>query len=252
MKEFLLLFLTVWGINSISLAQGQKILTLYEGRTITTLDAGSAFEIHLWKSDRPKVTLDIPVRWEDKLDYSLSEDGILMLRLKDGVRTKKGEKFVAEIYCPSLERIHLSGACKLNSESDFENEKMVLSISGASQVTMAGLLKTRDLDIEQRGAAKLLLNAEAVNTEIRVSSASALDLKGKSQVAGIVVSGASRVNMGEFAIQKMSLQLTGASRLNATVEEELTGNISGASKMTYNGNPKTDIQVTGAASFRKN
>ncbi|MEP7214270.1 MAG: head GIN domain-containing protein [Acidobacteriota bacterium] len=104
--------------------------------------------------------------------------------------------------------------------------------TGASKVTVADL-KNESIDLDTSGASKISLAGETMKLTIGVSGASKIDAENlKAESANVDASGASHV------------------AVNAT--ETLRSEASGASRITYTGNPKNvQKDVSGASSINQ-
>ncbi len=108
-----------------------------------------------------------------------------------------------------------------------------LDISGASEATVNNV-KTESLKLESSGASRIEVSGEARNIEVEVSGASKLDAESlKSERAKVAASGASKASI--------------------FVSEAIDVNASGASRITYSGNPKSvNKDASGASSISAN
>lgn len=107
-----------------------------------------------------------------------------------------------------------------------------INASGASKLSASGLKNS--LDIDASGASKLKIDGDVIEVKIDVSGASNVDADAlKSRVASVDASGASNV------------------RLNVT--ERLSSHASGASRISYSGNPgSVEKDVSGASKITQN
>lgn len=93
-----------------------------------------------------------------------------------------------------------------------------LELSGAVRATVAGV--------------------KSENLKISASGASRLDISGETQKLDVDLSGASRVEAAKLNSQRAAIDVSGASRANVFVTESLNAEASGASRVSYAGNPK--------------
>ncbi|HKS28813.1 MAG TPA: head GIN domain-containing protein [Pyrinomonadaceae bacterium] len=107
-----------------------------------------------------------------------------------------------------------------------------VSSSGASQITIDGV-KNEQLAIETSGASKINAAGETKSLEIESS-------------------GASKVNVRDLKAARVKVTLSGAGQANIYASEEVNAEVSGASSVTYYGEPKVvNKQVSGASSINK-
>ncbi len=131
----------------------------------------------------------------------------------------------------------------------------VLHIESSRRVSSRSGLKVRisapDIEsIEASGVSKVVLTG-IKNNEIRVdtSGASKVSIGGETARAVIDVSGASAVNAESLKAEAAAVNASGASRVSVFATAELRSDASGASKITYAGNPKTiETSSSGAGS----
>ena len=106
-----------------------------------------------------------------------------------------------------------------------------LQVSGVSKVSVVNL-KNETLKVDASGASKIKVDGETKNLEVELSGASKLDAENlKSENADIDGSGASNAAVN--------------------VSGDLKADLSGASKVTYTGNPKNLEKSTSGASSVK-
>jgi hypothetical protein len=107
-----------------------------------------------------------------------------------------------------------------------------LSSSGASKITLEGV-KNEQLVIETSGASRI-------------------DAAGETKSLEIESSGASKVDVQELRASRVKVSLSGAGRANIYATEELNADVSGASQVTYYGEPKVvNKSISGAGSINK-
>lgn len=110
------------------------------------------------------------------------------------------------------------------SAPDIEN----LQISGASKISLANL-KNDSLRVDSSGASKIKVDGETKNLVVEMS-------------------GASRLDAENLKTENASVDASGASNANIFVSGDLKADLSGASHVTYSGNPKNLEKKTSGAS----
>lgn len=106
-----------------------------------------------------------------------------------------------------------------------------LDVSGVSKVSLTNL-KNDSLKVEASGASKIKVDGETRNLEAELS-------------------GASRLDAENFKAENVSVDGSGASNASINVSGDLKADLSGASKVTYTGNPKNlEKSTSGASSVR--
>ena len=87
--------------------------------------------------------------------------------------------------------------------------------------------------------------------DINLSSASTLEIEGKSKKIYAELSGASILNAFSTDVEEASLDLSGASNERVNVAQQLKVRASGASKVRYRGNAKVDSDLSGSRRVEK-
>jgi hypothetical protein len=126
-----------------------------------------------------------------------------------------------------------------------------LALSGASQVTITGFESAGPLDVDVSGASELRGDIEAGRARLRVSGSSQLRLKGSAEDMTVDGSGASRIDLSDFAVGDAEITLSGASTGRVRASGRLDAKASGASRLTYAGGPALgNIETSGGASVK--
>ncbi|MEE4176535.1 MAG: head GIN domain-containing protein [Bacteroides sp.] len=123
-----------------------------------------------------------------------------------------------------------------------------ISCSGAAEVEGTGLLSQESLQIKCSGAGNVNLQVESSYLEVDGSGASDIRLEGTTRSLQATVSGAS--DMKSFGLECLMAEvgLSGASDLQITVSENVTGKASGASSLNVRGGASVDVRTSGASS----
>ncbi|HEY8563330.1 MAG TPA: head GIN domain-containing protein [Pyrinomonadaceae bacterium] len=106
-----------------------------------------------------------------------------------------------------------------------------LRVSGASKLSLTNL-KNDSLRIEASGASKLIVDGVTKNLEIELS-------------------GASKIEAESLKAENVNVDASGASSASVNVAADLKADLSGASNVTYTGNPRNlEKSTSGASSVR--
>ncbi len=176
------------------------------------------------------------VRLQQSADYQLSlrsnslsdvstevRDGVLYVEVSNNRYTKAK----MTISAPSLSALYTAGACKIDCDSPFATDSLLLDLSGAAQADLN--LQVKRLTVDSKGASEL-------------------DLSGQAETADIRLSGAGEIDAENFVVQDMHINCAGASKAELNVQRNLWAQAAGASKITYEGNPaiKQSMAVGGS------
>lgn len=128
-------------------------------------------------------------------------------------------------------------------------ELQSIEIAGASSFSSDGDIKAEKLDIEVSGASHLNANIDCQSLEVSVSGASSAEIGGKAVNAKIDVSGASKLSSNDEYLNTdyADVDISGASKAEIICNKNITGEASGASKLSFGGAAKADVSTSGAS-----
>jgi len=127
-----------------------------------------------------------------------------------------------------------------------------ISASGAVDVVLVDILKGDDLELEFTGASDLVGKIECNTMNLTCTGASDIEMNGKSVSLNARLTGASNLKAAAFSVKQAELSATGASNIKIGVTEHIKANATGASNITYYGDPKhLENRATGASSVKK-
>ena len=123
-------------------------------------------------------------------------------------------------------------------------------LSGASRVSITGFKSTNNLSAELSGASRLQGDLDAGDAIFEVSGASRVALSGSAEKMRIDASGASQLDLEEFAVADADVKASGASTITVNPSGTLDVDASGASRVYYLGSPAMGkIDTSGASSI---
>ncbi len=127
-----------------------------------------------------------------------------------------------------------------------------IELSGATQGDVTGFESDRPLEIEVSGASRLRGDITAGETRMNVSGASTVEIDGSASDLDVEASGASSVRLDDFATGDARVEASGASNITVNAKDRVTGSASGASTVSYIGEPETvRVDSSGASNVRQ-
>lgn len=198
------------------------------GPGVEQVQIGSAFETTiLIGTGRPSGSVTIDDNLVDHLVVEVDEES-LRVELDGGVR---GATLRLEVTLPALTH---------------------LGAGGASQVEVAGMLQG-DATVEVSGASTAQIGSVDVGSlGLDVSGASRLIASGAAGEVTADVSGASEIDLSGVEAVEVTVEASGASTVHVTVEDVLDAVASGASTVTYRGEPdRVLVDSSGASSVER-
>lgn len=204
-----------------------------EKRTVSTfsqLDIGSAIEVSLVQGDSTSVRVEIDSNLQPYIEVYL-KGSELHVEQKNNSSISPTHRAKVYVTVPSLERIEVSGACKLTSEGT---------------ITSAG-----KLDIAISGASEADMNINAAGLSLNMDGASVANLKGDVKDLDVDASGSCDLKAFGLTAANVDIKLEGASSVQVYPTAKLIANANGASKVFYKGNVAPAYTLNGASSISK-
>lgn len=211
------------------------------------IEIANAFQFEVMQSAGFSVKISADDNLFDYLDVR-NDGGTLHIGLKPG-NSYFNTTQKAAITLPSVVSLNVSGASKgkisgFNSTGDME-----LELSGASELN-ADNFSAGKTTCTITGASTLSGNMKTADISAEISGASTLDLKGSGGNAAVNASGASHARLSGFPVTGATVNLSGASDAAINTNGDLNADLSGASRLTYTGNPRLGrIEPSGASSI---
>jgi hypothetical protein len=190
------------------------------------LEVSSGFRVQITPGEQDDLTLRVSENLADRVRAGVDGD-TLVIGLEPGLNI--GEATLeADVTASALREVEASGAANVSFLGPVEVDEFTAGLSGASRL---------DADVE------------VGRLQVTVSGASHVELRGTAEEADIEASGASEIALPDLTAAVMDIGLSGASSGDVRVDEELAFDLSGASDLTYAGDPEiTSQQVSGASS----
>ena len=261
-----LLILVVAGLTTM-VGVGQK----KETRPVsdfTGIDASGVFNITVTRGSAESLIIEAD---DDLMPYVRSEirNGVLHLFVDKRDRQKKIKTLKAFIVMKNLDRLSLSGTCKLTANDLFTSDTFKGSCSGVANMTVN--INTGQLDIDAGGVSKIQLKAnvngnakldvsgtskiqaELKANQVKISSSgvSSVDLSGSATDIKIDASGTSKADAENFTVRTATVESSGTSKITVNVAETLKVNSSGASSVGYKGSPIIEARTGGTSKVKK-
>lgn len=231
------------GLNGI-VGVGEIVTKQYDFKDFTAVEVSNAIDVRISAADTYSVSVSTYGNILDRLEVSQTEK-TLIIRLPFGSFSNSDIK--VDITMPVLTKLNLSGASKgtlegFKSANDFESH-----ISGASELNLNNMESSKtNLDIS--GASKMKGYLKAGDLILNVSGASRCELEGSAEDMKATITGASTAEFGDLQVNDVNIELSGASRADISTNGKLDLNISGASTLSYAGEPTLGkVDVSGAS-----
>lgn len=197
--------------------------------SFNSVEANGAVEVHVKQDAANSVKVETDENLFQYLDV-FTEGNTLVIRPKKGFNLDPTNAVLVYVTAPSFKSLEANGATKLVSDGAYSGDDLEISATGASEVNL-------DLKVSK-------IKAEA-------SGASTLALKGSASAVDAQASGASHVRARDLETNETTIDVSGASGAELTVNKQLNAEASGASNVKYRGNANVNQKSTGASSVEK-
>lgn len=194
-------------------------LTVEDAFDITVSDAATKAIVTANERDMPKIIVE--------------ESGDELCMYLKGWSLGHGKIQVILPYNPELKSVNLSGASDFTSDFVFTGQRVEVSLSGASDFN--GRVETEEL-------------------KLTLSGSSEATVKGQTGILGLELSGSSdlvrKTDGNRYALwcDKCECAISGSSDAFIHCDGEITGSISGSSRLHFTGNAFTaDCDVSGSS-----
>jgi len=199
----------------------------YDFTDFTKVEIGSSFRFEVVQSDSYDVSITAPETLFSLVQ--VSKDGDTLRVFQTGGMPPMGTH--VKIMMPDLVAAKLSG-----------------SVKGS----IKGFSSSHDFNLDVSGASNVSVSIVAGDATLKVSGASKVQLDGSAKDIAVDVSGASTFNLSGFAVNDAKIVVSGASNAAINVMGRLDADLSGASKLSYIGEPTMgDISTSGASTISK-
>ena len=202
------------GVNSVG-GDGNVELRNYDIDKFNVLKLGGSFSVILTEGKEEKLSIETDENLHQYLNVESKNNVLNIYSDRDVVL--RPTKLVVHVTYKNLEKVDISGACKLTSESTIRSDSFILSISGA-------------------GSGELNIETKTLKTD--VSGAASLALAGTAATHNVSLSGASSLNAEELITEKTVISLSGAGAAKVHATEALDASVSGVGSIKYHGEPK--------------
>ena len=239
--------LTVLSGCAVIIGSGELETREYEYTEFTRIEIGYAFEAEISQDNSFTVKITLDDNIFEYLDISQSGETLIITMKPGNVFTNVTQRAV--ITLPDLERLELSGASQADVSGFSSSHDLDFTVSGASKINISDITSA-DVTMEISGASRADGKLTMTNGDFDISGASSISLEGSAQDIIVDASGASRVNLDDFEVVNIRIDLSGASSGTINASGLLSCDLSGASHLYYIGNPiLDDINTSGASSI---
>ena len=211
----------------------------------TRVEVSSAFEVEIAQSDSYSISVTAD---ENLFDYIVVSQQGAMLQIRLKTARYIGTTQRASITMPDLYGLELSGATHGAVQGFGSSHDFTLELSGASSLSMVDMT-AGDIRFDISGASRVTGDMTAGDADFDISGASTVELQGSGGDIVADTSGASSIKLADFPVNNANVKLSGASNGTVNLDGRLDANLSGASRLTYVGEPTMGSITTSGGSM---
>ena len=233
---FIALTLAVMGLSSCRFLGGERISgdghVVSQPRNVTgfnSLDISGGIKVHIRQDAVAAVKVEADQNLMEYIEV-FTDGSTLVIKQKDGVNLNPSKDIIVSVAAPIYKDIEVSGACDIIGDGPITgSEEVRLDVSGASTIN-------------------LRINVPKLHSEL--SGSSHLNLNGQVADFWVKARGACEIKSYDLITDNTTLDVSGASDAEVTVNKKLEVEASGASKVLYKGKPSISQNSSGASEVR--
>jgi hypothetical protein len=215
-------------------------------RDFTSVNVDSAFEVEITPSDSYSIVITADNTIMEYIQVRKS-GATLIISLPPNILIQD-EILKAEITMPVLYTVRFSGATNGRATGFNSTNQLTITLSEAS--SLYSDIGAGHVDINIDGASHLTGRiTTSSDARFRIAGASTVELTGEARNLQVTeCSGASSLQLSNFPVTNTNIRLSGASSATIRLDGRLDANLSGASHLTYIGDPTMGNIVTSGGS----
>ena len=222
----------------------------YDMKDFTKVRISGAFQMELVQSGSYAVTVTAQEGLFNRIKVAVSGDTLEVGIENTWLPPWGFQRPKVKISMPDLYSVDLSGASRGTAKGFQSAHDTDVVLSGASSLELDVQAASAGVDVS--GASHLSGQLKISQVRIKVNGASRADLSGSGDSLDLEASGASNAGMESFSAKDVSVDISGASRGTVSASGTLKVVLSGASSLTYSGNPTLgSVDVSGASTIHK-
>jgi hypothetical protein len=181
----------------------------------TSINVSNAFDVYISQGNQDAVGVSASDESATNNIKTYISGGVLYLSFNQkSWGSWKNNKLKAYITVKDLQKLTVSGACNVSFVDPIISDKLLVSISGASDIK--GPVKVNSLKVGASGASNISLSGTATETDFNIS-------------------GACSIKSLDLVTDNCAVVASGAISVKLTINKSLKANISGASDIRYKG-----------------
>ncbi len=211
----------------------------------TKLEISHVFQAKVARANSCSISITVD---DNLLEYVVvRKSGNTLHIYLEGGYTYIGTTKLVEITMPEIDKLRLSGASRAEISGFRSSDRLEFEASGVSSLDIDDL-KAGDTSFEILSGSNVSGGIEIASGKFNVSNGSTIDLEGFASDISIEATGASHANLANLSVSNATVKMNGASTVTVNASSTVDGDVSGASRLIYLGNPTLTIEMSGDSS----
>lgn len=219
----------------------------------TNIDVSSCFKVGITRADSYSVSVATNEKLFDYINVSKSGSTLkisvksLPLPARPNLLSPRPD-LRAAITMPELHKLRLGSNATCIVSGFKSRDGLDVNVAGNSILDVD--IESGKAKVEISGASRLRGKMKLADAEFTLSGASRAELNGSAKNVVLNAWGASRLDLADFMLDETGVSLKGASEATVNVKGRLDLDLSGGSRLYYNGNPTMGkINVSGTSTL---
>ena len=232
-----------------SIRGNHKMVT--ETRTTSDYDgigvAGS-FDVKLVEGKEGKITINAE---ENLIPYIITEvdNNTLKIKWKKGYSISTNKHILVTVPFKSISKVSLAGSGDVYTDNaTITSDNLKASLSGSGDIRLD--VKTGKLEARIAGSGDIELTGITDDLSASIAGSGDIELTGITDDLSASIAGSGDVKSYDLLAKNGDLRISGSGGIKANVSDMLKVSIAGSGDVTYKGNPKEDVRISGSGSVR--
>jgi hypothetical protein len=237
MKRLLPFLVLLFILGSCHMITGKKVhgdgKITSQAHTVTdfsSVDVSGAIDVILTEDSVASVKVETDANLQEYIDIYV-EGNTLHIHPEEHTNLDPTKSIKVYVTAAGYNRLEASGACSFQSQTKITSKDVI--------------------SIDMTGASTANLDIKAPRTEIDVSGACSVTIKGETKDFSIDGSGSTNIKAFELMAENTNVDMSGAGNAEVFASVKLGASLSGAADVVYKGEGAVIANTSGASSVRK-
>ena len=189
------------------------------------------------KGDNYRVKVNVPQQYADYLTVEIDSENNLSIRIRSDIKKpKRGEKFEAEIICPSFDRIIVENLASVEVVSEYTFENIGLIARSLSSISFKEHAKvSNNCQVEACVLSEVNLKLDAENLLAKSNSMSVITVAGTAFIVGANARDMAKINCRKLNVKTAKVTARTMSEIDVQADERFELSASDMSRIRYAG-----------------